>query len=58
MSSLSHWTLRVSVPYLYLLLMMFVSGAMLTNIINNIWKEGTLTLKVQWDNVDTTWDTL
>ena len=35
-----------------------VSGAMLTNIINNIRKEGTLTLKVQWENKDTTWETL
>ena len=29
-------------------------GTMLTNIINDRWKEGTLTLKVQWDNEDTT----
>ena len=35
-----------------------VGGAMLTNIIDDIWKEGTLTLKVQWDNEDTTWETL
>ena len=35
-----------------------VGGAMLTNIINSRWKEGTLTLKVQWDNEDTTWETL
>ena len=32
-----------------------VGGAMLKNIIDGIWKEGTLTLKVQWDNEDTTW---
>ena len=31
---------------------------MLTNIINDRWKESTLTLKVQWDNEDTTWETL
>ena len=31
---------------------------MLTNIIDNRWKEGTLTLKFQWDNEDTTWETL
>ena len=35
-----------------------VSGAMLTNIIDYKWKEDTLTLKVQWDNKDTTWETL
>ena len=35
-----------------------VGGAMLTNIIDNERKEGTLTLKVQWDNKDTTWETL
>ena len=35
-----------------------VGGAMLTNIINERWKEGTLTLKVQWDNKYTTWETL
>ena len=35
-----------------------VGNAMLTNIINDKWKEGTLTLKVQWDNEDTTWETL
>ena len=35
-----------------------VGGAMLTNITDDIWKEGTLTLKVQWDNEDTTWETL
>ena len=35
-----------------------VGGAMLTNIINEKWKEVTLTLKVQWDNKDTTWETL
>ena len=35
-----------------------VGGAMLTNIIDDRWKEGTLTLKVQWDNEDTTWETL
>ena len=33
-------------------------GTMLTNIINDRRKEGTLTLKVQWDNEDTTWETL
>ena len=33
-------------------------GTMLTNLINDRWKEGTLTLKVQWDNEDTTWETL
>ena len=27
-----------------------VGGAMLTNIIDDRWKEGTLTLKVQWEN--------
>ena len=31
---------------------------MLTNIIDDRWKEGTLTLKVQWENEDTTWETL
>ena len=35
-----------------------VGGAILTNIINDRLKEGTLTLKVQWDNEDTTWETL
>ena len=35
-----------------------VGGAMLTNIIDDKWKEGTLTLKFQWDNEDTTWETL
>ena len=35
-----------------------VGGAMLTNIIDDKWKEGTLTLKVQWDNKYTTWETL
>ena len=35
-----------------------VGGAMLTNIIDDKWNEGTLTLKVQWDNKDTTWETL
>ena len=35
-----------------------VGGAMLTNITDDRWKEGTLTLKVQWDNKDTTWETL
>ena len=34
-----------------------VGGAMLTNIIDDRWKEGTLTLKVLWDNKDTTWKT-
>ena len=34
------------------------SGAMLTNIIKDRWKEGKLTLKVQWDNGDTTRATL
>ena len=31
---------------------------MLTNIINEKRKEGTLTIKVQWYNEDTTWETL
>ena len=31
---------------------------MLTSIIDNRCKEGTLTLKVQWDNEDTGWETL
>ena len=35
-----------------------VGGAILTNIIDDRWKEGTLTLKVQWDNEDTSWETL
>ena len=35
-----------------------VGGAMLKNIIDNRWKEGTLTLNVQCDNEDTTWETL
>ena len=35
-----------------------VGRDMLTNIIDNRWKEGTLTLKVQRDNKDTTWETL
>ena len=35
-----------------------VSGAMLTIIIDDKWKEGALTLKVQWDNKDTTSETL
>ena len=35
-----------------------VGRNVLTNIIDNKWKEGTLTLKVQWDNEYTTWDTL
>ena len=35
-----------------------VGGAMLTDIIDHKWREGILTLKVQWDNKDTTWETL
>ena len=35
-----------------------VGGAMLTDIIDDKWKEGILTLKVQWYNEDTTWETL
>ena len=35
-----------------------VGGDILTNIIDDRWKEGTLTLKVQWYNKDTTWETL
>ena len=35
-----------------------VGGAMLTDIIDDKWKKGILTLKVQWDNKDTTWESL
>ena len=35
-----------------------VGVAMLTDIIDHKWREGILTLKVQWDNKDTTWETL
>ena len=31
---------------------------MLTNIIDDRWKEGTMTLKVQWDNKEKTLETL
>ena len=35
-----------------------VGGTMLTDIIDDKCREGMLTLKVQWDNEDTTWETL